>query len=126
MTTPFTQAPTAVADPKVRPSSPVRSTSAGLLLGLALLGAVAQATPIARADAESGGDFLGALSSKGISYKSNGAAIAAAHEVCAELDRGKQAGDVANDLMAQSNLDGYHAGYFIGASIGAMCPRHSR
>jgi Protein of unknown function (DUF732) len=52
--------------------------------------------------------------------------MAAAHEVCDELDQGKQVTDVANDVMAQSNLDGYHAGFFVGASIAAMCPRHSQ
>jgi Protein of unknown function (DUF732) len=117
MTIPFTE---------VRPPSPIRSLMAGFVLGFALLGVAAQATPIARADADAGANFLGALSAKGISYASNGAAIAAGHEVCAELDQGRQAGDVANDVMARSNLDGYHAGYFIGASIAAMCPRHNQ
>jgi len=27
-------------------------------------------------------------------------------------------------LLGSSNLDGYHAGYFVGASIAAFCPRH--
>jgi hypothetical protein len=29
-------------------------------------------------------------------------------------------------VMAQSDLDGYHAGFFVGASIAAFCPRHSQ
>ncbi len=123
MTSLFTQAPAAL---KVRPSSPLRSMLAGLVLGLALVCVVAATTPAARADADSGSNFLGALSAKGISYSSSAAVIAAGHEVCAELDQGKQTSDVANDVMTRSNLDSYHAGFFIGASIGAMCPRHSQ
>jgi hypothetical protein len=110
----------------VRPPSPLRSVLAGLVLGLALLGIVAVTAPAARADADSGSNFLGALSAKGITFASGPAAIAAGREVCGELDQGKQTSDVANEVMSRSNLDSYHAGFFIGASIGAMCPRHSQ
>jgi hypothetical protein len=117
---------TAPATLQVRSSSPLRSLFAGIVLLFGLFGVAGAMTPDAHADADNGGNFLGALSSKGITFKSGPAAIAAGRQVCTELDQGKQPGDVANDLMAQSNLDGYHAGYFIGASIGAMCPRHSQ
>jgi hypothetical protein len=102
---------------------------AGLILASALFGVVAQTAPTAHADADTGStssNFLGALTSKGITFGSGQAAIAAAHQVCAELDQGKQASDVANEVMTQTNLDGYHAGFFVGASIAAMCPRHSQ
>jgi Protein of unknown function (DUF732) len=125
MTSLFTQAPAAVAAPQVRASSPLRSLLAGLVLAVALLGVVAETAPAAHADADSSSSFLGALTSRGITYGSGQAAIAAAHEVCDELDQGKQPIDVANVVMTQSNLDGYHAGFFVGASIAAMCPRHS-
>ena len=126
MTFLFTQTPAAVATSRVRPPSPLRSLLAGLVLAAALLGVVAETAPTAHADAESGSNFLGALTSRGITFGSGHAAIAAGHEVCDELDQGKQASDVANTVMAQSNLDGYHAGFFVGASIAAMCPRHSQ
>lgn len=126
MTFLFTQAPAAVATSRVRPPSPLRSLLAGLVLTVALLGVVAETAPTAHADADNGSNFLGALTSRGITFGSGQAAIAAAHEVCDELDQGKQASDVANNVMAQSNLDGYHAGFFVGASIAAMCPRHSQ
>ena len=32
---------------------------------------------------------------------------------------------MANDVMQQSGLDGYHAGFFVGVSIAAFCPRHT-
>ena len=50
--------------------------------------------------------------------------IVAGHEVCDELDLGKPKSDVASEMMNNSNLDGYRAGFFIGASISAYCPRY--
>lgn len=124
MTFLFAQAPAEVGIPKVHTFSPLRSILAGLVLTAALFGVVAHMAPPASADADNGSNFLGALSAKGISFTSGPAAIAAGREVCNELDQGKQASDVANDAMSRSNLDGYHAGFFVGASIAAMCPRH--
>ena len=126
MTSLFTQAPAEVAAPRVRSASPLRSLLTGIALAAALLGVAGATIPTARADADSGSDYLGALSSKGITFASGHAAVTAGHEVCDELDQGKPASDVANDVMTQTNLDGYHAGYFVGASIAAICPRHSQ
>jgi hypothetical protein len=95
------------------------------VLAVALLGLAAVAGPTAHADAVDS-NFLGAIGSKGITFASGQSAIVAGHEVCDELDQGKQATDVANDVMAQTNLDGYHAGFFVGVSIAAFCPRHSQ
>ncbi|BBX47110.1 hypothetical protein GCM10009641_13090 [Mycobacterium cookii] len=125
MTTHFAQAPTTVVARERHSSSPPRSLLAGLVLAVALLGVVAEAIPTAHADADDS-NFVNALTSKGITYGSPQAALSAAHEVCSELDQGRQASDVANDVMTRSSLDGYHAGFFVGVSIAAMCPRHSR
>ena len=123
----FTEASAAVATPQVRSPSPLRSLLTGLVLAFALLSLVAVAAPTAHADYEvDSSNFLGALTSKGITFASRQAAIAAGHEVCDELDQGKQASDVGNDVMTQTNLDGYHAGFFVGVSIAAFCPRHSQ
>ena len=122
-----TEASEAVATPQVRSPSPLRSLLTGLVLACALLSVVAVAAPTAHADyAVDSSNFLGALSSRGITFTARQAAIAAGHEVCAELDQGKQASDVGNDVMTQTNLDGYHAGFFVGVSIAAFCPRHSQ
>jgi Protein of unknown function (DUF732) len=126
MTSLFTQAPAAVATPQVRLSTPLRSLLASLAVAVALLGVVAETAPTAHADADNSSNFLGALTSRGITFASGQAAIAAGREVCDELDQGKQASDVANEVMTQSNLDGYHAGFFVGVSIAAICPRHSQ
>jgi Protein of unknown function (DUF732) len=123
----FTEASAAVATPQVRSPRPLRSLLTGLVVAFALLSVVAVAAPTAHADyAVDSSNFLSALTSKGITFAARQAAIAAGHEVCEELDQGKQASDVGNDVMTQTNLDGYHAGFFVGVSIAAFCPRHSQ
>lgn len=109
----------------MRSPSPVRSLLASLVLLVALLSLVAEAAPTARADAVDD-TFLSALKAKGINFASPQAAIIAGHEVCDELDLGRQPSDVANDVTKNSNLDGYHAGFFVGVSIAAFCPRHAQ
>ena len=123
----FTEACAAVATPQVRSPSPLRSLLTGLVVAFALLSVVAVAAPTAHADAAvDSSKFLSALTSRDITFASRQAAIVAGHEVCDELDQGKQASDVGNDVMTQTNLDGYHAGFFVGVSIAAFCPRHSQ
>jgi hypothetical protein len=95
----------------------------GLGAVVTLLGVAAVACPAARADAVDNA-FVTAVKNKGIQFASPQAAIVAGHEVCDELDLGKQKSDIANEVMANSNLDGYRAGYFIGASVAAYCPRY--
>ena len=126
MTSLFTKAAFAVATPQVHSPSPLRSLLAGLVLAGALFSVVGVAAPTAHADAVDRSNFLGALSSRGITFASGQAAIVAGREVCDELDQGRQASDVANDVMTLTNLDGYHAGFFVGVSIAAFCPRHSQ
>jgi hypothetical protein len=95
--------------------------SAGLTLALFSLATVA--TPTAHADAVDN-LFVTAVKAKGIDFASPQAAIVAGHEVCDELDLGKQKSDIASEVMTNSNLDGYRAGFFIGASVAAYCPRY--
>jgi hypothetical protein len=125
MTSLLTKAPAAVASPHVLSPSPLRALLAGLVLAVALLSVVGVAAPTAHADVVESSNFLGALSSRGITLASGQAAIIAGHEVCDELDQGRRASDVANDVMTESHLDAYHAGFFVGLSIAAFCPRHS-
>ncbi len=68
--------------------------------------------------------FLGALNAKGIDFASGQSAVMAGHEVCDELDGGRQKSDVVSEVMHSSQLDGYHAGFFVGVSVSAFCPRH--
>jgi hypothetical protein len=112
---------------QVRSPCTARSLPAGLVLLVALLSLVGLgvAAPTAHADAVDD-TFLSALKTKGINFATAQAAIIAGHEVCDELDLGRQPSDVANDVTKNSNLDGYHAGFFVGLSIAAFCPRHAQ
>ncbi len=96
---------------------------AGLLVVLAAPALLASA-PVAHADVLDDA-FLGALTAKGIHFGSPDKAIIAGHEVCDEIDNGKTPAQVASTVQANSGLDGYHAGYFVGAAIRAYCPAHS-
>jgi hypothetical protein len=98
---------------------------AGIVPVVALVSLLGLAAPTAHADAVDN-NFLAALKAKGINFASPQSAIVAGHVVCDQLDLGRQPSDVANDVTKNSNLDGYHAGFFVGASIAAFCPRHTQ
>lgn len=88
-----------------------------------LLGAMA--TP-ATAQATSADDaFLAALKAKGINFESPEAVVNSGHTVCHELDSGQTPEQVANNVLSSSSLDSYHAGYFVGVSIKAYCPKYA-
>jgi Protein of unknown function (DUF732) len=111
----------------VRLINPVRSRVTGLVflvLAALPLSVMTVTAPSAHADVVDT-NFLNALQSKGITFASGQAAVVAGHQVCDALDGGRAAADVANDVMQQSGLDGYHAGFFVGVSIAAFCPRHT-
>ena len=82
------------------------------------------AAPTAHADATDDA-FLAALTAKGNKFETREKALIAGHEVCDELDGGKTPVQVASTVQANSNLDGYHAGYFVGVSISAYCPQYA-
>jgi hypothetical protein len=96
---------------------------AALLLLVAALGPLT-AAPIAHADLNDD-KFLAALIGKGIHFGSPDKAIIAGHEVCDELGNGKQASQVASTVQSNSGMDGYHAGFFVGAAISAYCPQYA-
>lgn len=45
--------------------------------------------------------------------------------MCHELDMGQTPEQVANNVLSSSTLDSYHAGYFVGVSIKAYCPKYA-
>ena len=94
------------------------------LVLLAALGPLAAAAPVAHADATDDA-FVSALQNKGIHVETPQKAIIAAHEVCDELGNGKTTAQIASTVQSNSDLDGYHAGFFVGASIQAYCPKYA-
>jgi hypothetical protein len=111
----------------VRLINPVRSLVTGLIFSvLATVSLSVMTVTAANAQADAvDASFLKALESKQITFASAQAAVIAGHQVCDALDGGRPSSDVANDVMQQSGLDGYHAGFFVGVSIAAFCPRHT-
>ena len=105
--------------------TPTRTLAAGLIPVIAMLGTLGAAAPTAHADAAVDNTFTAALSSKGINFASPQSAIVAGHEVCDELDLGRTQVQVATNVTKNSNLDGYHAGYFVGLAVRTYCPQHA-
>ena len=69
--------------------------------------------------------FLAALRSAGIGDQTSSAhAIDAGHFVCVKLDNGSTPAQVESDVKSSSSMPDYHAGFFVGASVSAYCPRH--
>ena len=105
--------------------TPTRVLATGLAPVIAMLGILGVPEAIAHADAAADNTFTAALSSKGINFASPQAAIIAGHEVCDELGLGRTPVQVATDVTKNSNLDGYHAGYFVGLAVRTYCPQHA-
>lgn len=108
-----------------RSLSPVRRALSCLVLPVALVGLTGVAPPAAHAAGDGVDDrFLAALKAKGIKFDSSQTAIINGHEVCDELDMGRQKPDIANDVVTNSGLTSYQAGFFVGVSVAAYCPRY--
>ena len=90
---------------------------------VALLG-LPVAASTAHADATDD-KFLAALRSAGITDASETHVIDAAHFVCVRLDNGSTPSEVETDVENSSSMPKYHAGFFVGASVNAYCPRHN-
>jgi hypothetical protein len=111
-----------MTDTRNRVPGGARAVWVSRLAAVAALGALTVAAPIARADGTDDA-FLGALTSKGIHFGSPEKAYIAGHEVCDELGNGKSPTQVASTVQSNSNMDGYHAGFLVGAAIKAYCPQ---
>lgn len=66
--------------------------------------------------------FLDVLRAHDIRYITPEWAIWDAHEVCVNYEAGQPPEQIAQVVMSESGMDGYHAGFFVGASIGTYCP----
>ncbi len=68
--------------------------------------------------------FVAALQKRGIVFSSDSAAVAAARNVCAGLDKGQTPAGLTLSLAKTTVLSARDAGYFIGASVASYCPEH--
>jgi hypothetical protein len=105
---------------------PIQPLPLVAIAALPVIGALGMLVASATAQATSADDaFLAALKAKGINYESPDAAVNSGHTVCHELDMGQSPEQVANNVLSSSSLDSYHAGYFVGVSIKAYCPKYA-
>jgi hypothetical protein len=92
------------------------------VVAVALIGPLT-ASAIAHADTADN-NFLTMLKSEGITdHVSPQHAIEAGRSVCQKLEEGETPSAVANDVLYNSEMPAYHAGYFVGAAIKAYCPQ---
>lgn len=96
----------------------------GVLPAAGLLGVLSPAWTAHAAGSDD--SFLAAIKGKGINYESPDSAIKSGHLVCDKLDGGEAPEGVANDIIQGGKLDSYHAGFFVGASIRAYCPKYAQ
>ncbi|MEE2853621.1 MAG: DUF732 domain-containing protein [Actinomycetota bacterium] len=106
-----------------KPVRPLSLLAIGVLPVAGLLGALVASVAAHATSADDA--FLAALKAKGINYESPDAAVNSGHTVCHELDMGQSPEQVANSVLSSSSLDSYHAGYFVGVSIKAYCPKYA-
>jgi hypothetical protein len=68
--------------------------------------------------------FLNVIKKRGITFPSEEYAIKTAKQVCQLLDNGEAPLDIANTISKNGSLSSEDAQYFVGASVGAYCPKY--
>ncbi|MGB3485255.1 MAG: DUF732 domain-containing protein [Mycobacterium sp.] len=90
------------------------------MVGPGLLGMTA-----AKADPDTDGDFIAAITERGFTFPDTATAIGAAGEVCDYLDAGDTHYETGIQVAALTGFDITTALYFIGESVTAYCPEHT-
>ncbi len=107
------------------PNRPLPLWAATLALVVSLLASVGAAPGFANAITDIDAAFLTTLDQFGITYASPEAAISGGHQACDLLYYGWTPNQVTHEVWTKTNLDLFHAGVFVGASIGAYCPQYA-
>ncbi|OBG83369.1 hypothetical protein A9X05_02250 [Mycobacterium sp. E3298] len=68
--------------------------------------------------------FLAEIQRNGIVFTDRGAAIAAGHNMCAGLDKGKSPTSLVLNVVRATDLSAHEAGYLLGAAVASYCPQH--
>ncbi|WP_231977645.1 DUF732 domain-containing protein [Mycobacterium sp. E2989] len=68
--------------------------------------------------------FIAEIQRSGIVFTDRGAAIAAGHNMCAGLDKGKTPTSLVLNVVRATDLSAHEAGYLLGASVASYCPQH--
>lgn len=94
-------------------------------IGAAVLAAGAALLFAAPASADQNDDsFIAEIQRDGIVFTDRGSAIAAGHNMCAGLDKGKSPSSLVLNVARSSYLSAHQAGYLLGASVASYCPQH--
>lgn len=97
----------------------------GVAAALAVAAAVTFA-PVAQADDVQ--NFIDRLHSRGIyAGQGDGSLVQAGQEVCGYLDQGYTPMQVAEEVYRRTDnsIDGYDAGFIVGAAIANLCPENN-
>lgn len=98
----------------------------GMRLRLVLVSSAALVGLAAPAHADPDGDFLGALNSAGISYRSGPDAVATGRRACQLMDQGHPEPDVVKDMTEENKgftIDA--ATRFVQLAESNFCPQHT-
>ncbi|BBZ69420.1 DUF732 domain-containing protein [Mycobacterium paraseoulense] len=93
------------------------------------LGAIALAAAgvlfAAPASADQNDDaFIAEIQRNGVVFSDRGAAIAAGHNMCAGLDKGKTPTSLVLNVVRATDLSAHEAAFLLGASVASYCPQH--
>ncbi|OBG63251.1 hypothetical protein A5702_23075 [Mycobacterium sp. E3339] len=102
----------------------LRKTLTRVIVGAVMLagGGLLFAAP---ASADQNDDaFIAEIQRSGIVFTDRGAAIAAGHNMCAGLDKGKTPTSLVLNVVRATDLSAHEAGYLLGASVASYCPQH--
>lgn len=89
---------------------------------VAVVSAALLAAPAAADDTDD--SFIAALAGQDIPIPDSNAAVRMGRNMCALLDQGTTRPLLVMKLMKDANLSARQAGFFLGASASAYCPRY--
>ncbi len=96
-----------------------------LLIGVGMLGPGMLGLTAAKADPDTDGDFIAAITERGFTFPDIETAIGAAGYVCDTLDEGRTQYQTAVMVAAVTGFDITNSVFFVGESVTAYCPEHT-
>lgn len=68
--------------------------------------------------------FIAEIQRHGVVFGDRGAAIAAGHNMCAGLDKGRTPSSLVMGVARATDLSAHEAAFLLGASVASYCPQH--
>ncbi len=92
-------------------------------VAVALAGATVLFAAPASAD-QNDDSFIAEIQRNGVVFADRGAAIAAGHNMCAGLDKGRTPTSLVLNVVRATDLSAHEAAFLLGASVASYCPQH--